>query len=755
VSTRDSAFPDFLRSTVLFGEVDATALRDLTGELSAVTLRDGEVLVRPGDTNRNLYLVQSGGLRVRGDTPQSESRVLFHVQPGETVGEIGLVSDDRASTTVDAVGETNVLVLPREAFDRFSDAYPDAALHVVHALSRRLQSYRLSIALHLGHLFDSLAPEVARDLESELEMFTLYSGEVLFRQGDPGDYLCLIINGRVRVLTRGDRGQDKVVAELGPGEIVGEMAVVTSDVRSATVVAVRDSQLARLTKAAFERLLMKHPMWAVQLVSHKLAQRLKDANSGYVEGRQNVSTVAIVPVHRGAPSSALCRQFVVALSAFGPAVHLTSARVDDHLGRPGIAQTYERDGRNLRVIEWLATQESEHRYVLYEADPFLSPWTERCIRQADHIILVGDGKGDPAVGEIETELLGPGANRYLARQWLVLVHGQDQPSGTARWLDVRNVERHYHVRLGDQASFDRLARLLTGRAVGLTLGGGFARGLAHVGVFRAFEELGVPIDAIGSASMGAMLGGLWAMGWDGDRIVHEVCRVCGDQMAGDMTFPYVAFKRGGKFSQKIRNLFGDVQIEDLWIPFFCISANLNRSELTVHTQGSLAKAILASTRAPGIFPPIVYDGELHVDGGVINNVPVDITKEFSNQGLTIGVDVAPPHPLRACRDYGDAISGWRPFWHRCFGRKPSYTPSILLVLIRTLEYTGISNQNVRFKSADIVMYPEMLRFRRTDFHLADEIVQAGYDCARASLLQHRAKFAAADPIALAAAVGAS
>jgi NTE family protein/lysophospholipid hydrolase len=337
--------------------------------------------------------------------------------------------------------------------------------------------------------------------------------------------------------------------------------------------------------------------------------------------------------------------------------------------------------------------------------------------------------------DIETEVLDGTSGRHHGRQWLVLVHRGESPSGTARWLAARHVERHVHVALGNRGSFERLARLLTGRAVGLTLGGGFARGLAHLGVLRAFDEFGVPVDVIGSASMGAMLGALWCMGWERDRIMREVSAACSNYL-GDWTFPFVAFKGGGKFSQRVRALFGDVRIEDLWTPFFCTSANLNRTELKIHTEGVLAKSVLASTRAPAVFPPIVYDGELHVDGGVINNVPVDLMKDFCNQGLTIGVDVAPPHQLKPVRDYGDQISGWSTFWRRCVARERLYTPSILLVIIRTLEYTGIANQSMRVQYADIFMSPEMLKFRRTDFHLAADIEQAGYDCARASLAQH-------------------
>ena len=390
----------------------------------------------------------------------------------------------------------------------------------------------------------------------------------------------------------------------------------------------------------------------------------------------------------------------------------------------------------MRMVEWLSKQEIEHSYVLYEADRFLSPWTERCIRQADHVIRVAASAEDPAPGEIETELLSAKDERLAARQWLALVHRDGNPSGTKRWLDVRNVERHFHVRLGEQASFERLSRLITGRALGLTLGGGFARGLAHVGVFRAFEDLGVAIDVLGGASMGALIGVLWAMGWERERITQEICGACSGAF-GDLTFPFLAFKTGRKFSEAVRRLCGEVQIEDLWIPYFCISANLNRSELKIHTQGPLAKAVLAATRAPGIFPPIVYEGELHIDGGVINNVPVDLMKRFSNEGITVGVDVSPPHELNPIHDYGDEVSGWKAFWRRCnpFSNRHVYTPSILLVMIRTLEYTGISYKNLRVKFADIYMYPDMLKFKRTDFHLVPQIAQAGYDCAREKILE--------------------
>jgi len=343
-------------------------------------------------------------------------------------------------------------------------------------------------------------------------------------------------------------------------------------------------------------------------------------------------------------------------------------------------------------------------------------------------VLAAVANGEPAPGEIEAELLAPDGRRRPPVT-LVLIHDDDArcPSGTARWLAGRTLERHLHVRRTPADGYDRVARFLTGRAVGLTLGGGFARGLAHLGVFRALEELNVPIDAIGGSSMGAIVAAQWALGRDATQILSET-RACFADSFDDMPLPFLSFKRGGKASQFIRQLFARTQIEDLWIPYFAVSANLNRAELKIHTAGLLADAVLASSRAPGIFPPIVIDGELHVDGGVINNVPVDVMRSFSDDGLVIGVDVSPPHELNQVANYGEDIPGWRAIWHRFnpTHEKRIYRPSILLVLMRIIEFGGISYRREKAAMADLYIAPDVRRFKRNDFQVADAIVETGY-----------------------------
>ncbi len=693
--------------------------RDFATALEACSFEAGEVLIREGDTDDSLYILTSGGARV-----EAQGKVLNHLGPGETAGELALLTGDPRTATVIAVEPTLCAKLSRPEFERLARIHPEAAERMREVMRRRLRKVRLSFSLHLSNLFGDLDAEVVRDLEAELQMTTLGSGEILYRQGEPGDTLAVVVSGKLRVLARRESGEESAVAELGRGETVGEMAVVSGEARTATVMAIRDSNLAVLSREGFDRLLLKHPRAMTRMVADKLVARLRNMTSGARPGKA-VATLALLPVNAGLDIGAFGEALAKSLSLFGATLLLSSRTVDHALLRTGAAQVDESDPRHLTMVEWLNRKELEHDFVLYQMDAEASAWSARCLRQADQVILVGNGGDDPAVCELERRIL-PSQKQILA-----LIQKDRTPSGTLAWLLPRTIERHHHVRQDESGDFDRMARFLTGRAVGIALGGGFARGLAHLGVLRAMGDLGMPVDAFGGTSMGAMIGALWTQGWEYEKIVAETCAGCQDSF-NDLTFPFVAFKQGKKFSDLMKRFYEERQIEDLFYPFFCVSANLNRAEVKVHTRGTLAKAVLASTRAPAVFPPVVYDGELHVDGGVLNNVPVDIMKPFCNGGTVIGVDVSPPHELNLIADYGDGVSGWQAFKNRFspFVKSKTYVPSILLIVMRTVEFGGISFKKHASEAADIYLRPPLLRFKRTDFHSAAEIAEVGYQHAR-------------------------
>ena len=725
---------DVLRSIPAFSAIPDEALCELGAEMSSLVLAADQILIRQNESGATLCIVVSGVLGVTWIDGSGIEHVLPDILPGGTVGEVSVLSDTPALATVRARETAQLLQLSRAAFDRFAARSPAGVLALIEALRPQLHRHALRFALRRTPTFRDLDPQLITDLESELEPVSLYGGEVLLRAGDPGDSVYIVISGRLRVVRRDSANVETGLGELGPGETVGEMALIAGERRSADVYALRDTHLARLSRQAIERLLVRHPMATLLMLARGPVSHVRRMSRGGPTAGP-IAAIAIVPAGPDAPLPAFGKQICQSLSRLGPTLQVTSAVIDAQLGREGAAQAFDRHGGGSRLLAWLAEQELEHRFVVYQSDQSLTPWTERAIRQADHVVVVADADGDPHPGEIERDCLDQRSDHPL-RRTLALVHRPGAtPSNTARWLASRPaIDRHLHLRLDSPGDFDRLARLLTGRAIGLVLGGGFARGLAHVGVLQALGELDIPIDLIGGSSMGAMIAAQHVLGWDGDRMLDEISTTFAKSF-DDMTIPFLAFKRGGKYSRHVQRFFGDTRIEDLWLPYFCTSSNLNRAELKIHTTGPLAGALLATTRAPGIFPPVVIDGELHVDGGLINNVPVDVMKAFSNQGIVIGVDVSPPHELKPVVDYGDDVSGWQAIWNRFSPTrdKRRFRPSMLLVVMRLIEFGGISYRLRNADRADLYVSPDLLRFKRNDFHAAREIRDVGYATARASL----------------------
>lgn len=588
---------------------------------------------------------------------------------------------------------------------------------------------QVASALERSRLF-ALDAASFQDLLGALEYLTLDSGERLFQRGDVGDSLYIVVSGRVRVAVTGEDGRERRIADLGPGQAVGEMALLTGEPRTATVYAVRDSQLARLSQAAFDRLLERHARSLMSSFTRTVVARL--SNSGGVSARHaagSFSTLAIVPVDSSVSLEPFSRDLATAFATLGETLHLSSAGVDAALGRPGVAQTPRDTADTAHLVAWLSEREFAHRYTLYQADPAPTEWTRRCIRQADHILLVGQAGSSPKLGELETALLGAdgGAVRTLRSLALVYTPEHPTPHGTSAWFAGRQLQRHHHVRAGNPEDFGRLARFLAGRALGLVLGGGGARGFAHAGVIRALREAGLPIDVVGGTSAGALFAAEWALGWDPDTMVQRTQTAFRGLF--DPTLPLVSILSGGKGMRAIRDLVGERDIEDLWVPFFAVSANLTRAEVAIHSQGPLLLGVLASNGAPGIYPPLVQAGDLLVDGAVLNNVPVDVMVPFVGGGTIIAVDVSPPVDLAQTVDYGlNGLSGWRVLWSRLNPFASAIRlPTVMDIIMRTTELGSIAhNRKVMAGLSDLYLRPPTAQWALFDYQRGADIAAAAY-----------------------------
>jgi NTE family protein/lysophospholipid hydrolase len=496
------------------------------------------------------------------------------------------------------------------------------------------------------------AESLVEAVESDLDWVSLAAGETLFCQGDAGDGAYLIVDGRLRILAERHDGTRVVLGESGRGEMIGEMALLTNEPRSATVEALRDTNLIRLSTDSFRQLIERFPSSTLQ-IARMLVQRERRRTSGRTESVGAV-TFAVLADERDVPLAAFCENLVRAFGELGPTLHLSAERLDA-LMEPGAAQTSLDSVDQSRVAARLAELEARYAHIVYQANVEFAHWTRRCVRQADRVVVVADARRPDLQGPVQSAL----AAACRQAQDLVLLHPdrRDQPARTAAFLTSHPTARHHHVCADVQADFVRLGRWLTGRATGLVLGGGGARGYVHIGVIAALREAGIAIDAVGGTSIGAVVAAEFALGWD-DRAMRRIGRrfAVEHPPSPNVTLPLVSLSTGESISAALHQVFGRVQIEDLWIPYFAVSSDLTTGEVVVHRRGSLARSVRASMSVPGILPPVTQDGHLLVDGGVLDNLPTGVMQRLLDCGQVIGVDCNPRRGLPARSEYGATLT---------------------------------------------------------------------------------------------------
>lgn len=579
-------------------------------------------------------------------------------------------------------------------------------------------------------VFGSLDVAARTLIAAQLTPRAVAGGEVLIREGDAADALYLIAEGRVRVTSRRDDGTPQVLAELGRGEIVGEMALVTDEPRSATVTAVRDSLVLELPAATFLDLVRDHPD-VLREVTTKVVGRLMRSLRGAAP-TSPVATITVVPLD-GAPELV---RFAAALTdsvtrLTGSCTQVTRAAATAALGPLDEVPVHQ-------LTAWLAARERTVEVLVLVAESTPGPWTDFCVRQADLVLYLAAATTAPTRRPVE-EFVTERRAHVPARTRLVLVHppATRDPRGTRRWLDVRALDQHHHVRADRPDDVDHVARLLLGRGIGLVFSGGGARGVAGLGALRALRELGIPYDAVGGASIGALVGGGAARDQSYDELVLLLREAVVTSSPFDVTFPAVSLAAGKRVTRNLQQAAEGLDMEDAWRPFFCVSTNLTRGRLEVHRTGPGWHAIRASFSIPGVFPPVRSpDGDLLVDGGVLDNLPVGVMRA-SHPGISVvSVDV------RRARDLGGGalpsdgvVSGWRVLLSRIDPSARDRDRAGLGRILLRLTEIGSDHDD----RGDLCIRPAIDAFSIADFGAFDRLVDLGYEAAMTALPGWRAE----------------
>jgi NTE family protein len=516
--------------------------------------------------------------------------------------------------------------------------------------------------------------------------FSLAAGNLLFESGAAPDGVYLLASGRLGVKTAGREG---LTAEIERNELVGEAGWLLKEGRSAAVFAMRDSELLLLPTAVLDAAACRSTHFSLAL-ARLCARRLRRSNRSQMK-QKRARVFAIVPNSVEIDVASLATRLVAEFTRAGRTELVWDARASTH------------------TAAWFNNIEESTDYVVYVADPNASGWTRQCCRQADVILLAAPAGAPsrPWPHGIAEAALGRGARVELA-----LLHDERIEAGAAtRWLRGSPVALHHHI--VDAADFARLARLLTQRGVGLVLSGGGARGFAHLGIIQALREARVPIDFVGGSSIGAIIAAGVAVGWSDEEMRIRYRRSFVDtNPVNDYTLPFVALTRGRKVSRLLEREYGDVLIEDLRQPYFCVSANLSSGRALEHRDGRLAEALRASVAIPGVMPPVYRGTDILVDGAAINNLPVDIMHTHA-PGLVIGSDVG-----------ADRFA---------LARRGKRGINIFQILMHSGMVNSATSAALQRELADVLLKPPLPNIDLLNWRAFDRAIRAGYDYARLAL----------------------
>ncbi len=490
--------------------------------------------------------------------------------------------------------------------------------------------HEIAAALRRSWLFEELPIETLLALADACTWARVHGGQALFRQGEGGDAMFVVASGRLQVLHEAV-SERRRVALLGPGDHVGDYALLTGDARSATVAALRDSRLVRIDRTAFERFVAKEAGAALRLAT-RVIERHRPSHVDPTHDERQVRVVALVPTCEHAGFTEVCTRLERTLTPYGEVARLEPTPPDL---KEGPRETGRRLGRALDALE------EQARFVLVTCGPEPSDWSESVVRQADAVIVVGLGD-DPAPSPAERRLRIETESFVTRRIELLRVRDRDQsvPTGTRAWHERRRGYGLHHARLGDDAGFARLARRLAGYGVGLALGGIGVHAFGAIGVSLGAGDAGLPLDAIAGSSTGAAVAALLAAEIRGDRREEALAgleQALADALAG----PLDANRSVERLQAVLDATFGDRVFEDLEIPCYCVASDLDAARPVTLGTGPIAPAVLAAMAIPALHPAQVLGGRLLADGAILSAVPADLLRERLAGLRVLAVDAHP------------------------------------------------------------------------------------------------------------------
>ncbi|HMP29714.1 MAG TPA: cyclic nucleotide-binding and patatin-like phospholipase domain-containing protein, partial [Saprospiraceae bacterium] len=433
---------------------------------------------------------------------------------------------------------------------------------------------------NLKAIFGDFDETILHSVEDKLEWLELEGGDVLIKEGDIGDSLYFVLSGRLEATVLLENGTSNKIGEIVRGETVGEMSIYTGEPRFATVTALRNCVLVKLSKTLFEEILESYPQVSLN-VTKLVIERFKKNQNKLITN--HLINICIISIHDSIDLSTISTYIFNKLKLQNEVLLLDKGFIEESFG-PLPEHNDDSGDYSKKLTNWLNNQEANHDTMLYVCNEKDDYWYTKSIRQADHIVILADSTAKPKVTSIEISKLA----KVNAIKTFILVHPEDTftPSNTRNWLALRPwFDNDLHIKKENLKDLNRLARVVSGNAIGIVFAGGGAKGFAHLGIIKALQEYGIVYDYLRGTSVGAIMASANAFDRPIDEVINIGRKAAFYNPSKDINFlPLLSIIKGKRLKMMngnaIKALSGTnkIDIEDTWKPLFIIATNFTKAE---------------------------------------------------------------------------------------------------------------------------------------------------------------------------------
>ena len=561
----------------------------------------------------------------------------------------------------------------------------------------------------LGRLFEELNNDALLKILAAGEKQQIDAGVHLFKQGDLENSLYIVLSGRLRAVMQ-DKTGTNILGDIGEGEPTGEFALFTNEPRMASVLAIRKTIVLKINKQEYLNLISQNPAFAGVLTNFLIKRLRRNILEQHLSSRpKNIAVINLQPEH---DLSTWTNEIEKTLEESGLPI-----QVFFHDSQP--EQQYN------TIFDTLEQQEGLNILVCSEAQP---EWSRQCLLVADLLIVATEFWADPNLYQIE-KIQNLYAQSILNKKiYIAFLHENETllPKQTSRWLEKRMVNLHIHVRKNHPGDIRRFCRIISNQAVGIVLGGGGAKGYAHVGAIRALLETGIEIDFLGGTSAGALYGiGMSHSDFEPDK-VYALCATSAKRRltSNDFSWPIVSIMSGKKMAAFMQEMFGESELEDIWVNSYCVSTNFSSFGTKVHDKGLVSKMIRASIAIPGVFPPVVIDRQLHVDGGVVDNLPIEPMYRYPVRHI-IAISLSGLETREV--NYDETPSAAMLIWDKITGKRKYKIPGISSLIVNSLTLNSRQKQENTKSKVSLYFEMDLREVGLLDDKKWSQTIQKGYE----------------------------